>query len=70
MAFFTRTVADLYGFKDDVRNIVMHAHARGTYDAAGSASVVNRVEEFFRCLTACKLQEGGSVDLLDPSHWK
>jgi hypothetical protein len=50
--FFSRVVADLFSFKDDVRNVLMHTRSGGTYDAPGALSVRNRVEQFFEFVSA------------------
>jgi hypothetical protein len=50
--FFSRVVADLHSFKDNVRNILMHTRSGGTYDAPGALSVRNRVEGFFGFVSA------------------
>ncbi len=59
--FFNKIIADLFSFKDDVRNVTMHA--RDFYDGPASLSVKIRCEEWFKTL-ATKVNEGiapGSV---------
>jgi hypothetical protein len=64
-AFFSGTVADLFAFKDETRNLCMHTR-HGFHDYPGALSVRNRVDGFFKRLIG-KVQENGSRSLIDPS---
>jgi hypothetical protein len=55
--FFNPTIADLWAFKDDVRNVVMHAGST-KYDEPGALNVRNRVLVFLERL-ALRVSEGG-----------
>ncbi len=69
LAFFGATVSALYGFKDDVRNILMHARHGSLYDEDRARSVMSQVEPFMERL-ASKLSENCGVDLLNPGAWR
>lgn len=60
--FFHRLVADLYLFKDDVRNVTMHT--RASYDAPGALSVRNRAAEWFAVL-ATRVSENTTDSILE-----
>jgi hypothetical protein len=47
--FFKRIIADLYSFKDDVRNVTMHTRNK-PYDSPSALGVRNRVRDFFLIL--------------------
>jgi len=68
LAFFGATVSSLYGFKDDVRNILMHARTGGLYDEARALSVMGQVETFMKRL-ASRISENCGADLLAPGAW-
>jgi hypothetical protein len=65
-AFFRRAVSDLYAFKDDTRNILMHTRG-GFYNRRDARSVVDRAREFFIRLAEQGVDENGTVNLLDPA---
>lgn len=69
LAFFGATIADLYRFKDDVRNVVMHARAGSLYDAPDALSVLKSVSAWMERLAA-KISEGCRVNLLDLAGWR
>lgn len=65
--YFHRLVADLYSFKDDVRNVTMHT--RKTYNAQEALGVKNRVNEWFNIL-ASKADDQMTSKLLDPALFR
>jgi hypothetical protein len=64
--FFKRIIADLYSFKDDVRNVTMHTR-RKPYDSPGALSVRNRVKEWFEILATKVRQDAASGAAIDRS---
>ena len=64
--FFRRTTADLYAFKDETRNVMMHTR-NDPYDQPGALSVRNRVNEFFYRIHPKSVAEHGTASLLNPS---
>jgi hypothetical protein len=67
-AFFRRTLSDLYSFKDDVRNILMHTRSQSIYDGPRTISVWNRTIEFSDRVGG-NIAEGGTSPLFDPSRF-
>ena len=64
--FFKRIIADLYSFKDDVRNVTMHTRQK-PYDSPGALRVRNRAKEWFQILATKASQDMPIGALLDRS---
>jgi len=67
-AFFSTIISDLYAFKDDTRNVLMHTRSGGVYDAPRALSVMNRAQQFFERLVS-KVEESDSRTLMDPARF-
>ena len=65
--FFSRIVGDLVAFKNDVRNVTMHA--RKSYNRHEALGVLNRVDGWFKTLAA-RVDERMQGNLLERSRFK
>lgn len=66
-AFFSRTIRDLYAFKDETRNVLMHTRS-GLYDEQRALSVRDAVAEFFERIRT-KTQEGNRTLILEETRF-
>lgn len=66
-AFFNGVIADFYAFKDDIRNILMHTRAGGTYDEAEAHHEIQRVSKCLCRLADNNVAEGVATSVLNAS---